>query len=291
MRLQESLAGYLFILPAVLVLTTFLLIPILASIALVFTDYGLLSAPQWVGIDNILRLFGDKRMWTCYRNSLIITIGAVAGNNFLGLALAMAINRPMHKALRYFYRTSLFFPVLTTTASLAMVWSFILTRDRGVMNWILGQFGIAPISFLGDTQWAIRSVILYDIWKSCGYPMVIYLAGLQGIPRVLYEAARIDGASGWQLTRHVTLPLITPTAFFSIVMSSIGAFQIFDNAYVLTSGGPGDASRTIAMYIYEVAFKAYEMGYASTVAFSLLLILVSLTALQLWGSRKWVHYA
>jgi multiple sugar transport system permease protein len=290
MRKQEVVAGYLFILPAVIVLVTFMVVPILSSLILVFTDYGLLSAPNWIGKENLVRVINDKRMWTCYSNSLFIALGAVAGNNFLGLTLAMAINRPMHKILKYFYRTCLFFPVLTTTSSLAMVWRFILTRDRGIMNWIIGQFGLGPVSFIGDASWAIPSVIMYDVWKSSGYLMVLYLAGLQGIPESLYEAAKIDGASGWQVIRHITLPLITPTAFFSLVMSSIGAFQIFDNAYVLTEGGPGDASRTIAMYIYEMAFNRYEMGYAATVALSLLVLLVGLTALQLWGGRRWVHY-
>jgi len=131
---------------------------------------------------------------------------------------------------------------------------------------------------------------MYDVWKSCGYLMVLYLAGLQGIPPSLYEAADIDGANAFQKFRHITLPLITPTAFFALIISSIGAFQIFDNAYVLTDGGPGDASRTIAMYIYEMAFKRYEMGYASAVSMSLLIILLVLTLLQFLGSRKWVNY-
>jgi multiple sugar transport system permease protein len=180
--------------------------------------------------------------------------------------------------------------VLTTTSSLAIVWRFILTEDRGILNYLLQQIGLSPVPWLSSARWALRSVIMYDVWKSCGYLMVLYLAGLQGVPEVLYEAARIDGANRWQLTRYITLPLITPTAFFCIVISLIGAFQIFDNAYVLTTGGPGDASRTIAMYIYEIAFKRYEMGYASTVALSLLVVLVVLTLAQFWGGRRWVHY-
>lgn len=290
MLTQERLSGYLFILPAVLLLTVFLILPILASIVLVFTDYNLLTPPRWIGFDNLSRLFSDKRMMTTYWNSFRITIGATALNNILGLLLAMGVNRKMPGVLRYLLRTSFFFPVLITTASMAVVWRFILTQDRGILNYLLQQIGLPPVPWLSSVRWAIPSVILYDVWKSCGYLMVLYLAGLQGVPEVLYEAAKIDGANRWQLTRYITLPLITPTAFFCIVISLIGAFQIFDNAYVLTEGGPGDASRTIAMYIYEMAFKRYEMGYASAVALSLLIVLVSLTLLQLWGSRKWVHY-
>jgi len=289
-RREEMIAGYGFIAPAVLVLFVFMVVPIVGSLVLLLTDYSMLGEPSWVGLENIKRLGSDKRMWTCYRNSALITLGATAGNSIMGFSLAMAINRKMPKALRYLYRTALFFPVLTTTSSLALVWRFLLTKDRGIVNWALGQVGIAPISFLGDPRWAIRSVIIYDVWKACGYQMVLYLAGLQGIPESLYEAARIDGASGWKLTRHITLPLITPTAFFCITMATIGAFQIFDNAWVLTEGGPGDASRTIAIYIYETAFKHLELGYGCAIAFLLLLILISLTLLQLWGSKRWVYY-
>ena len=287
---DEIWTGYLLSAPSVLALFLFMVLPILASIVLVFTNYDLLTPPTFAGWDNITRLFGDKRLGISYRNSLLITIGAVTLNNALGLLLAVGVNRKMTPVLKYFFRTAFFFPVLCTTSSLAMVWSYLLAQDRGIINWILQQIGMEPVRFLASAKWAIRSVIMYDVWKSCGYLMVLYLAGLQGIPPSLYEAADIDGASSMQKFRHITLPLITPTAFFALIISSIGAFQIFDNAYVLTSGGPGDASRTIAMYIYEMAFKRYEMGYASAVSLSLLIILLVLTLLQFLGSRRWVNY-
>jgi multiple sugar transport system permease protein len=290
LRFEETLSAYLFLLPSAVVVGTFVLIPIVANFIIALTEYSLLAPPSWVGLENVTRFFGDARARAVFRNSTIITLGAVLGNNLLGFLLAMAVNRRMPGIMRHFYRTALFFPVLTTTASFAMVWRFILTKDRGIMNWLLGQVGIAPIPFLSDPQWALFSVIVYDIWKACGWLMVLYLAGLQGIPEHLYEAAMIDGAGGWQLTRHVTLPLITPTAFFCLIMSSIGAFQIFDNSFVLTEGGPADATRTVVMYIYEMAFKRYEMGYAATVALFLLVILVALTAFQFWGGKRWVHY-
>jgi multiple sugar transport system permease protein len=196
----------------------------------------------------------------------------------------------MPSVLRYFLRTSIFFPVLTTTASLAVVWRFLLTLDRGVVNYLLGQIGIDPVPWLSSSTWALISAIIYDVWKSCGYLMVIYLAGLQGIAQSYYEAAAIDGAGRFQQFRHITLPLISPTAFFAIVISLIGAFQIFDNVWVLTEGGPGDASRVIAMYIYEKAFRGFEMGYASAVSLTLFGILILLTLGQFYGARRWVHY-
>jgi len=289
-RFHESIAGYLLSLPAVAALVAFLVLPILFALVLIFFDYSILAPPKWAGLDNIQRLFDDKRLWTAYRNSFVMSVGCVAGNNLLGLLLAMGVNRRMPKILKYIFRTTLFFPVITTTASLAMVWRLILTQDRGIMNWLIGTIGLGPVPWLSSPHWAMGSAIMFDIWKASGFYMVIYLAGLQGIPEPLYEAAKIDGASQWQLTRYITLPLITPTAFFCIIISTIGAIQIFDNAYVLTRGGPGDATRTIAMYIYEVGFKRFEMGYAATVSTLLLIILVALTLLQFRGGRRWVHY-
>ncbi len=289
-RVQEIVTGYAFIIPSLVILLIFLVLPILAAFALVFMDYDLLTPPQWDGLNNVTELFTDKRMLICYWNTLRFTLGATFLNNLLGLLLALGLNRKIPKALKYLLRTAIFFPVLTTSASLAVVWRFILTQDRGIMNYLLQRIGLQPVPWISGSDWALRSVILYDVWRACGYLMVLYLAGLQGIPEVLYEAAMIDGASRWQLTRYITLPLLTPTAFFCIVISLIGASQVFDNAWVLTQGGPGDASRLIALYIYELGFKRFDMGYASMVSITLLIILLILTLLQFWGSRKWVHY-
>ena len=290
LRFRETVAGYTFILPSLLALTVFLVLPIVASFVLVFMRYDLLTPVTWAGLSNIKGLFSDKRMMICYWNTLRFTLGATFLNNVLGLLLAMGINRAMPRVLKYLLRTALFFPVLTTSASLAVVWRFILTLDRGIMNYLLQQIGLNPVPWLSSASWALRSVILYDVWRACGYLMVLYLAGLQGIPASLYEAAKIDGASAWQLARYITLPLITPTAFFCIVISLIGASQVFDNAWVLTQGGPADASRLIALYIYELGFKRFDMGYAAVVSLTLLVILLVLTLIQFWGARKWVHY-
>jgi multiple sugar transport system permease protein len=290
LRAQEGIAGYLLSLPAVLALVGFTLLPVLTALVLAFTDYPLLSPPVWSGLSNFRRLFTDDLLGVCYRNSLYITVGAVTFNNLLGLATAIGVNRKMPRALSYFFRTAFFFPFMTTTATIAMVWRMLMASDRGILNWMLAQIGLPAIPWLSSSEWAIRSVVIYDVWKSFGFLMVLYLAGLQGIPENLYEAAKIDGANQWRVIRHVTLPLLTPTAFMCLVISSIGAFQIFDNACVLTGGGPGSASMTIVMYIYEISFRRFEMGYACMVAISLLIILVALTLFQFWLSRRWVHY-
>lgn len=290
MRRQETIAGYTFVLPAFLSLFIFLILPILASVALVFMEYDLLTPPEWVGTNNLQQLLDDGRLVTMYWNTVKFVVGATFLNNVLGFLLAMGVNRSMPGILRYLLRTAIFFPVLTTTASLALVWSFLLTQDRGVINYLLQQVGLSPVPWLSSSYWAMISVIMFDVWRAVGFLMVIYLAGLQGIPETLYEAARIDGASRLQLMRHVTLPLITPTAFFAIIISLLGAFQVFDNVWVLTSGGPGDATRLIVLYIYEIGFKRFEMGYAATVSLTLFVVLLLLTLFQFVISRRWVHY-
>jgi multiple sugar transport system permease protein len=287
---RESLAGYMFIAPSAVFLLVFLAIPIVASLVLIWTEYDMLTPPRFVGFANFARLFTDARLATVYRNTVFLVIGVTLLNNLLGFLLALAVNRPMNKVLSYLFRTGLFLPVITTTVSMAVTWRFLLASDRGVINWVLGTLGFDAVPWLASSQLSLVAVMFYDVWKTCGHAMVLYLAGLQGIPEHLYEAARVDGAGRWHLFRHVTLPLITPTAFYVFVMYIIGAFQIFDNAVVLTGGGPGDSSRTIAMYIYEKAFRLYEMGYASTISLTLFALLVTLTLIQFVLGRKWVFY-
>lgn len=289
-RVQEVLAGYIFITPAFISLFIFLVAPILAAFVLIFMRYDVLSPPTWAGTHNLSQLINDARLRDVYWNTLRFVVFATLFNNVLGLLLAMGVNRAMPSIIKYLLRTALFFPVLTTTASLALVWNFLLTQDRGVVNYLLQQIGLAPVPWLSSSTWAMISVVMFDVWRACGFLMVIYLAGLQAIPEVLYEAASIDGASQFQRMRYITLPLISPTAFFAIIISLIGAAQVFDNVWVLTGGGPGDATRIVVLYIYEIGFKRFEMGYAAAVSLTLFVILIALTLFQFRLSRRWVHY-
>lgn len=289
-RTYETLAGYGFITPAILSIITFLILPILIAIILVFMEYDLLSPPSFAGLKNITRLFSDTRLVNSYLVTLKFVVVACIINNILGILLAMGVNRAMSGVIKYLLRTALFFPVLTTSASLAVVWSYLFAIDRGILNYYLGLVGIGPLPWLTNSDWAIYSVVIYDVWRACGYMMVLYLSGLQGIPKDYYEAAAIDGANRFQITRYITLPLLSPTAFFCTVTSIIGAAQVFDNAWVLTRGGPKDATRLIALYIYEIGFKGFEMGYAATISMTLLIILLLLTLFQFWFSNKWVNY-
>ena len=289
-RSYETLAGYVFVLPAVLAILFFVVIPIFIAIGLVFMKYDILTPPVFVGFENIKNIFKDPRLANSYLVTVKFVLMACIINNVLGLLLAMGVNRAMHPAFKYVFRTALFFPVLTTSASLAVVWSYLMSANRGVLNYLLSLFGLGPVPWLSSTSFAINSVVIYDVWRACGYMMVLYLAGLQAIPRDYYEAAEIDGADRLQLFRFITLPLLSPTIFFCVVTSILGASQVFDNAWVLTRGGPVDATRLIALYIYEKGFKAFEMGYASTISITLLLILLTITLIQFRLSKKWVNY-
>jgi len=287
---SEAAAGYGFITPAVLAIMAFLIVPILMSIALVFMKYDLLSPPVFVGFSNIGELFKDPRLLNSYLVTARFVVLACLFNNVLGILLAMGVNRAMPGVIKYLLRTALFFPVLTTSASLAVVWQYLMSTDRGVLNYLMSVVGLPSIPWLSSSAWAIPAVVVLDVWRACGYMMVLYLAGLQGIPAEIVEAAKMDGAGRFQLIRYITLPLLSPTAFFCVVTSIIGASQVFDNAWVLTGGGPVDASRLIALYIYEKGFKAYEMGYAATISMTFLIVLLLITLFQFWFSNKWVNY-
>jgi multiple sugar transport system permease protein len=289
-RRNEALAGYGFVLPAILAILIFLILPIFIAIGLVFMKYDILTPPEFIGFQNIARIFSDPRLANSYLVTLRFVVMATLVNNGLGLLLAMGVNRAMPGVVKYLLRTALFFPVLTTSASLAVVWTYLFAADRGVLNYLLSVIGISSIPWLTNSQFAINSVVIYDVWRACGFLMVLYLAGLQAIPKDYYEAAMIDGASRFQITRYITLPLLSPTAFFCVVTSVLGAAQVFDNAWVLTKGGPLDATRLISLYIYEMGFKGFEMGYASTISITLLIFLLLITLFQFWFAKKWVNY-
>jgi multiple sugar transport system permease protein len=289
-RHREALAGYLFILPTFLGYTTFILGPILAAIGISLADYDMLSPARFAGLDNYLALLRDPRLRTVYLNTVFFTVVAVSLNVGVGLLLAVLINRRIPSALRYLFRTTYFFPVLVALTYCSIIWQFLYQKDTGVFNYYLGFLGVEPIPWLSSRQWVLPSIIFMDVWKNTGFAMLVFLAGLQNIPADYYEAAQIDGAHRWQLFRYITLPLITPTFFFNLIIFMIGALQVFDSIVVLTQGGPGDASRSLVMYIYEKAFQTFEMGYASAVAITLFVIIMFLTLIQFRLSRAWVHY-
>jgi multiple sugar transport system permease protein len=289
--LSETGWGYLFVGPTLLGYLVFVLGPLIAAIALSFTHYDMMSAPRAVGLNNYAHLGADPRLLTVYRNTALFAFVAVGLTVGLGVLLAVAVNQRLPGVVKYALRTAYFFPVLVGMIYAAMVWKFLFNRDLGVVNYYLHFFNVPPVGWLTNSAWAIWAVILVYVWKNVGFTMLTTLAGLQNIPEQLYEAARIDGAKPLTLFFRMTLPLLSPVILFNVTITMINTLQEFDSIVALTNGGPGDASRTVVMYIYDQAFRSFNMGYASAIAVTLFGLISALTLLQLWASRRWVTYA
>lgn len=289
-RHREALAGYLFILPTFLGYTVFIVGPILAAIGISLTDFDLFEPAKFIGFENYVNLLVDTRLHKVYWNTIYFTVAAVTLNVGVGLLLAVLINRHMPSFLRYFFRTAYFFPVLVALAYSAIIWQYLYQKDTGIINYYLHFLNIEPIPWLSSPLWVMPSIIIMDVWKNTGFAMLVFLAGLQGISQDYYESASLDGANRWQSFWHVTLPLITPTLFFNVIIFMIGALQVFDSIVVLTQGGPGDSSRSLVMYVYEKAFQVFEMGYASAISITLFIVIMLLTLVQFRVGQSWVHY-
>jgi multiple sugar transport system permease protein len=288
---KESLCGLLFISPTLLGFLVFFLGPIFAVLFLSFTRYDMFSAPESAGLANYVKLLTDSQLHKVYGNTFFFGTAAIILNVSLGLFLAILVNQRLPAFLRYLLRTVYFFPVLVGMIYAATVWKFLFNRDLGVINYYLHYIGGGPVSWLTSSQFALWSIILVYMWKNVGFTMLTTLAGLQGIPQDIYEAAAIDGARPFAMLRKITIPLLSPVILFNVVITLINTMQEFDSIVALTNGGPGNASRTVSLYIYEKAFRGLDMGYASAIAVTLFLVIALLTALQFSLSRRWVHYS
>jgi multiple sugar transport system permease protein len=285
---QESLAGYLFILPSFIGFVVFLVIPILTSLGLSLFDWDLLLAPRFVGLQNYASLVQDQIFRAVLFNTVYYAFGLVPLNIVLSLALAVWLNTRL-KGVTLF-RLAFFLPVVTVTVAVALVWKWMYQPQVGLINVVLGWLHVAAPNWLGDTHWAMPALILMSLWKGFGYNMVLFLAGLQGIPPTIYEAALIDGAGAWQRFWRITLPLLSPTMFFAVVMTVISSFQVFDQAYVMTGGGPANATNTIVLYVFQNGFQFFRMGYASAIAWVLFAVIFIFTLLQMRMQGRWVQY-
>lgn len=286
----EGVAAIGFLAPSALGFALFVLAPAVGVLILSFYDWNLLSDGEFIGLDNFLRLFQDERLLAVYRATALMALAILAVNVVIGLLLAVLLETRMPRWVRAVFRLSFLFPFVVSSAAVALIWRFLLNKDLGLVNFGLGFLGIERIDWLGSSFWAPVSVIIVSSWKTLGFSILVYVAGLQSIPNELREAAIVDGANAWQRFWRVTLPLLSPTVFFLVVINTINAFQLFAEPRVLTGGGPGDASRTIVEYIYDTAFGSFDLGYASTVGITLLLVLLVLTALQFRISRRWTFY-
>jgi multiple sugar transport system permease protein len=291
-RLQrrEAISAVLFLLPSALLFLAFVAGPIVASFALTFFRWDGLSRSAFIGLGNYRTLLGDPLLGTVLVHTAIFVVGDVAAKMLLALVLAVLVNRYLGRFLRTLFRAVVFFPVIVSGVAVGIIWGWLMNTSLGVINYYLGVIGIPAVAWLDSSAMALTSLIAVDVWRNVGFSFVVFTAGLQGISAQLYEAAAIDGASEWQRFYAITLPLLSPTTFFLLVINLISAFQFFDLSYVMTNGGPGDATRTIVYYIYDTAFHFFRFGYGSTVAVLLFVILAVLTLIQVRTSRRWVFY-
>jgi multiple sugar transport system permease protein len=268
-------AAYLFIAPAMLGLVVFTFGPILAALYFSFTRYNVLAAPVWVGLDNYGALARDRIFVQSLWNTVYYTVGTIPFKIGVGLALALLLNQKLRGV--GLFRGLYYLPQITSIVAVSIVWLYLYNPQVGLFNAALEAVGLPRQLWLLDPKLALPSVMVLGVWKSVGLGMVVYLAGLQGIPEQFYEAAKIDGAGRWASFWSVTLPLLGPTTFFLTVVNMIGTFQVFDQIYVMTNGGPAYATSTVVYQIYLQAFQQFHMGYASAIAVVLFLIIFALT--------------
>jgi multiple sugar transport system permease protein len=285
---REALAAYCFLLPGFVPFLVFAVLPMVGGFSLSLLKWNLLQPWTFVGLANFRILLVDGEFWSAMRVSALFTLGVVPAGLVLALLLAVLLNSGRRGLV--FYRTIYFLPVVTATVAISMVWRWLLAGDLGLVNTLLDIVGIKGPDWLGDATWALPAVIVTSVWKGLGYSMVLFLAGLQNIPQDYYDAAKIDGAGAWHRFRDVTIPLLSPTTFFVMVVSIIGSLQVFDQVFVMTNGGPYRSTVTASYFIYERGFKLLDMGYASAAACVLFLIIFVASVIQWRLQRKWVHY-
>ena len=283
-------AGYLFVLPSFTLYAVFVLAPVIVTFVLSFTYYDPMGGSRWVGLENFERFFTGDRSLQIFWNTLCFAIFAVAGNVTVGLLLALALNRAMPSFLLYLFRLAYFLPVIIAAAFVSIVWGYFYGDDLGVINYYLIRFGFAPVHWLTSSRTAMMSIILMDVWKNAGFFMIIFIAALQGVPKAIMDAAIMDEASYWRRFFRIVLPWISPVVFFAIVYASIGALQVYESIVILTQGGPGDATRSMSIYIVEEAFGSFEIGYGASVSVIMTLVILIITSIQLLASRRWVRY-
>lgn len=286
---RNRLIGYSFLLPNILGFALFILFPVIASFFMSFTEWNGFGDIKFIGFDNFIRLWSDDTFLISFLNSLIMTFVSVPLTLMLAILVAVALNKGI-KGLKVF-RTAIFLPHITATIAVAVIWQLLFNPSMGPINGFLRGIGIdQPPGWLASAEWALVSVIIVQIWHSIGYYMVLYLAGLQGIPNDLYEAAEIDGAGKVSQFWKITVPMLSPVIFFTAIIGIINSFKVFDLVFVLTQGGPGRSTHVLVYDIYNTAFQRYEYGYASAMAYILFLVILIITIIQFRGQKKWVNY-
>jgi multiple sugar transport system permease protein len=287
LRGRRTVIGYIFISPFILGVLFWVLIPALTAIWLVFHDWNLISPARYSGLDNVIRLWGDRLFWQALKVTTIYTVFSVPLSLVISFCLALLINQPLRGIA--LFRTIFYLPSIMPVVAAAVLWAWIFNTEFGLLNIVLRYFGLPKIGWLLQPGWALPALILMSLW-SVGAPMIIFLAGLQGIPEVLYEAAKIDGAGRLAQLRYITIPLMMPTIFFNLVIGIINSFQVFTAALIMTGGGPQNATLFFVLYLYQVGFRFLEMGYAATLSWVLFFILMVLTWFVFKTVGRQVHY-
>lgn len=284
----SDVEGYFFVAPFFVGFLLFTLGPFVTALVMSFMKWGLFGSPEFIGLQNYQLIFADDPKFTV---SLINTLYYMAGHIPLAMMLAFAVALMLNRKVAGMplFRTMYYLPSVTASVAIYLLWGWIFDPSFGLLNQGLALIGIHGPNWLGTTAWAMPAFIIMSLWSTGGL-MVIYLAALQGVPATLYEAAAIDGANAWHRLWNVTIPMVTPSIFFTLISQILGSFQVFDAAFVLTNGGPGDSTLFYVLHLYNQAFRGFRMGYASALAWILFVIIMLFTLVQIWLSRRWVYY-
>lgn len=275
---SKYLALAVLLLPSLAGMVVFLMAPVLSSLVLSFSQWDLIGEISWVGIDNYVTALADPAVLGALRNTLTFILGYLPSVVIIALGLALLLNRRIRG--RVVFRAIYFVPVVTSWVAVSLIWKWLLNPQYGLVNFALGAVGIKGPGWLFDPAWAMTGVILTSVWKDIGFVTVIYLAGLQDIPEPLYEAAALDGATPWQRFWSITFPMLAPTTFFVTTISLISSFQVFDQVWIMTQGGPAGATSVMVELIYKNAFSYYKMGYASAISWALFALIFAVTIAQ-----------
>jgi len=283
-RFKTRATPYAFIAPNLVLFSVFIFLPLFYAFFISFHEWSLIDTPLYTGVDNYTRLLEDRQFWQALGNTVLYSLATVPTSLAIGLAVAIGLNRELFA--RTLLRSAFFLPVVISSVATAVIAAWLFNDNYGVVNEILGRFGIRPVAWLSTTQWALPSIIVTTLWTRIGFCMVVYLAALQSISPSYYEAARIDGATRWQQFRFVTWPLLRPTTFLLLILNVIHSFQVFDLIFVMTGGGPGFSTTMLVQYIYQAAFVTSEMGYASAMGVVLFLLVLVFTLIQWRVNRR-----
>ena len=276
------------ILPWMIGFAAFTAGPMMISLGLSLTRWDVLTPPIFVGLANFKTLVEDPLFWKSLYNTMIYTILNVPLSLAGSLSLALILNKRVPGVS--IFRTLFYLPELTPIVATSLIWAWVLNTHFGILNYLLSRLNLAPVPWLESTTWALPSIVLMSLWTIGGSRMLIFLAGLQGVPEELHEAAALDGASSWARLWYIVLPMLSPVIFFNLVLGVIFSFQVFTPAYIVTNGGPADSTLVYGLYLYRNAFQYFKMGYASSMAWILLLLLLAFTWLQFRLMQRWVYY-